>query len=381
MPPATLLSGLPTERVIGRHSGERPGPTVVAIGGLHGNEPSGVTALRRVLAWLERERPGFRGRFLGLAGNLEALTAGVRFLDEDLNRIFVPERVREIHAADATGSRETRQQREILEALTTILDAEEVVFLDLHTSSARGVPFVCIGDTLRNRRFALEFPVPVILGLEEQLDGALLEYVNNLGHVTVGVEAGRHDLPESVDYHEAFIVLALANAGCLDAADVPRLGDYRRLLEGAVRSLPPILEVRYRHPVTPHDDFAMEPGYANFTPVREGEVLAHDLRGPICAPEAGRILLPLYQGQGNDGFFIVRQVRPSWLRVSAILRHLRIDRVVHWLPGVRRARGNPRTLRVNTRVARWFTIEIFHLLGFRKRRTVGRELTFTRRVE
>lgn len=370
-----------TERLLGSHAGTLPGPTLVAIGALHGNEPSGVVALRRVLAWLHREAPPFRGRFLALVGNLEALAAGVRFLDEDLNRIFLPERVRIARSGDGPGSREARQQRKLLEALHAILDAERVVFLDLHTSSAHGKPFVCIGDTLRNRRFAMRFPVPVILGLEEQIDGALLEYVNNLGHVTVGVEAGQHDRPESVDYHEAFVMLALAAAGCVDDADLPDPDGHRRLLTRAVDDLPPVLEVRYRHPVTPGDRFRMRQGYANFSPVRAAQVVARDVHGPICAPEDGRILLPLYQGLGSDGFFLVREVRPFWLRVSALLRRLRADRIVHWLPGVRRARREPRTLRVNPRVARWLTVEIFHLLGFRKRRSRDGELTFSRRVE
>lgn len=385
-PPATTppAPGRPAQRLILSHSQGRPGPTLVAIGGLHGNEPSGVEALRRVGAWLDRRRPRLRGRVLGLTGNIEALAAGVRFLDEDLNRIFLPERVAALRSgtgAIGPATRESRQQRGLLAALSTLLDGERVVFLDLHTSSAHGKPFVCIGDTLRNRGFATRFPVPVILGLEEQIDGALLEYVNNLGHITVGVEAGQHADTASVGYHEAFVMLALVHAGCVDADEVDGLDGYRERLGRAVRGLPPILEVRYRHPVVPDDHFVMEAGYSNFTPVEAGEVLARDLRGPIRARESGRILLPLYQGQGSDGFFVVREIRPFWLRVSSILRKLRADRIVHWLPGVRRDPRRPRTLRVNPRVARWFTVEIFHLLGFRKRRGSGEGITFSRRVE
>ena len=54
------------------------------------------------------------------------------------------------------------------------------------------VPFVTVGDTLRNRRFAMNFPATIILGLEEQIDGTLLEYLNSLGAVTMGFEAGQH---------------------------------------------------------------------------------------------------------------------------------------------------------------------------------------------
>lgn len=51
-PPATRASheGLEVEWVLGCLRGARPGPTLVCIGGIHGNEPAGVQALRRVLA-------------------------------------------------------------------------------------------------------------------------------------------------------------------------------------------------------------------------------------------------------------------------------------------------------------------------------------------
>ena len=35
-------------------------------------------------------------------------------------------------------------------------------------------------------------------------------------------------------------------------------------------------------------------------------LLAEDRRGLIRAREAGYVLLPLYQAQGSDGFFIAR---------------------------------------------------------------------------
>src|SRR5207247_374845 len=154
-------------------------------------------------------------------------------------------------------------------------------FLDLHTSSADGPPFATMGDTLRNRRFVGRLSVPVILGLEEQIDGALLEYINELGHVTVGVEAGRQGLPSSVERHEAILWLALLAAGSLSEEDVPRSAEHRDLLLRAAAGLPPITEVRYRHPIDGRDGFRMKPGFRNFQPVRKGEIVADDRSGPI----------------------------------------------------------------------------------------------------
>jgi len=48
--------------------------------------------------------------------------------------------------------------------------------------------------------------------------------------------------------------------------------------------------------------------YANFDPVTKGELLAYDRHGEIRAKFDGLILMPLYQKQGNDGFFIIKDI-------------------------------------------------------------------------
>ncbi|MFQ5744312.1 MAG: succinylglutamate desuccinylase/aspartoacylase family protein, partial [Acidobacteriota bacterium] len=365
------LQDVVAPRCVGSFAGHAAGPTLICVGGIHGDEPAGVLALRRVFDKLQERRPPFRGELVGLAGNRKALAAGQRFLARDLNRIWSGECMRQLEPAlrDSRPSRpldaEGEEQWELLEAVYASFERArgEIYFLDLHTSSADGEPFVCIGDTLRNRAFARGFPVPVILGLEECIDGALLEYLNDLGLVTMGVEAGQHQRATSVDHHEAFIWLALLRAGNLAPEDLPWAAAYRRRLRHTCRRLPAIMEVRHRHPIEPEDEFHMEPGFRNFQMVDSGQLLARDRQGEIFASEAGRILLPLYQGLGSDGFFITCQVRALWLQLSRLLRHLPLDPLLRWLPGVRRHARKPATLIVDRRTARWFAIEIFHLLG------------------
>ena len=373
----------PCRRVLGRHSGQVAGPSLIAVTGIHGNEKSGVEGALRVLDRLERLQPQLTGEVVFLAGNLSALQQQSRFIDLDLNRQWTVEKVAALRAADggAAGPVEETEQRELLETLDELAHGArgQAYFLDLHTSSADGPPFVTIGDTLRNRSFARKFPLPLILGLEEQVDGALLELLNNHGFVTMGVEAGHHEAPESVDRHEAVLWLALVYAGIIRAEDTPGVDRLRALLSGTARGVPSVVEVRYRHAIEDSDAFRMEPGYFNFRPVKRGELLAHDRRGPIRAREPGLILLPLYQGQGDDGFFLSREVRPFWLRVSAVLRRLRLGSLMRFLPGVRRDAANDEVLIVDTRVARIYPLEIFHLLGFRKIRRCGTSLAVSRR--
>jgi len=368
-------------RVLGRYDGQEDGPLMLCLGGIHGNEPAGVHALQRVFETLRKTQPEMRGTLVGLAGNLRALEAKTRYLDRDLNRAWSPERMEQISTLE-DGCAETLEQRELLDTMRNVVGTHrgEIYFLDLHTSSAEGEPFACIGDTIRNRRFARSFPVPVILGLEEQLEGALLEHLNNLGFITMGFEGGEHHSKSAVDFHEAAVWRGLIGAGCLSDETLAETRHATAVLRKSRGELPQWLGIRYRHAIQEDDGFHMRPGYRNFRRVSKGEVVAEDhAQGEIKTFYRSRILLPLYQGKGDDGFFLALDIAPAWLTLSRWMRRLRLDHIVHWLPGVSRVKNEPGAIRVNLKVARWATVEIFHLLGFRKRRIHGDHFIVRRR--
>jgi predicted deacylase len=374
-------------RVVGRFLGKRPGPTLVCTASLHGNEPAGTTALQRVFAQLNEEEPLSHGEFVGIAGNLAALARRQRFIDIDLNRCWTKERVWALRRGRLTPEERASEDAEVEEILNeaerVISEAkEEVYFLDLHTTSGESPAFGTIGDTLKNRALALQFPVPIIVGLEEHLDGTFLEYVNSLGCVTMGFEAGKHDDPVSIDRAEECIWVALAATKILQQPErVASVALARQHLSAVSSSFPRVLEVRHRHPVEPGDGFAMERGYSSFQPVKAGELLAHDCRGSLAAFEDSRVLLPLYQEQGEDGYFLMREFSPLWLALSKWLRRLGLEAALPWLPGVRRDAEDRNTLIIDRRIARWFAVQVFHLLGYRKRRMDGDVLVVGRRQE
>jgi succinylglutamate desuccinylase len=82
----------------------------------------------------------------------------------------------------------------------------------------------------------------------------------------------------------------------------------RRLLETRRADLPRLTEVVSRHAITPEDAFRMEPGFRNLDYARPDQLLARDRAGEIRAPQEGVVVLPLYQKDGNDGFFWGRVV-------------------------------------------------------------------------
>ena len=358
---------------------------MICMGGVHGNEPAGALALQNVVQTLHRTAPPMQGKFLALAGNLAALQQNRRYIDRDLNRMWAPDRVRTIttQPLPSTETAEDLEQKELLALITAATQTphQGVIFLDLHTTSADGAPFALISDTLTNRRLAQALGTPLILGLEENVDGTVLNYINELGYAAIGFEAGQHQSPQSRARHEAAVWITLVEAGCLAPQDVPNLAQQQEILRQASRQLPPVFEVRYRHAITLEDAFVMNPGFANFAPVEKRQAIAEDHHGAVRTRERGFLFMPLYQPLGEDGFFLVRAINPFWLQVSTWLRKLRADTLLHWLPGVHYLEGDKNSLLINTKVARWFVIEICHLLGFRKHAQRGEQLLISRRKQ
>lgn len=362
---------LHTRRWLGAHEGELPGPTMVVVGGIHGNEPAGVFAVKRVLQELQRQRLPLRGRLLGLAGNIRALSKNMRFSDRDLNRRWYPDHLARLRDQErGLDSPEDREQRELLTIFDRLDESFDhpLVCMDLHSFSAEGPPFSVVADTLRNRPIALELRAPIIFGLDECVDGTMLGYLADLGHIAVGFEGGQHEDPRTVENHVAAIWIAMVAAGLLRREDVPELHRHERRLEEAAAGLPSAVEIIYRHGIEPDDQFRMDPGFHNFQAIQRSQRLATDRDGEVTSPAAGRMLMPLYQGQGEDGFFLCRDLGPARLQLSAALRKLEADRLLRYLPGVEIERGAEEQVRVSgpAAIAAPAVREVLRMFGYRR---------------
>ncbi|MSR62426.1 MAG: hypothetical protein EXS08_08275 [Planctomycetes bacterium] len=381
------LQALPRVLGVQPARGAARGTLLFVVGGVHGNEPAGVRAIRKVLAEIEAYGLVVEGRVVGLVGNATALAQGKRFLGTDLNRLWTDARLEALRSDEVSAREpETREQCALLAAFEEHIAAgpwARVVLLDLHSTSAGGAPFTIISDTLQNRPVAFALPVPVLLGLEERIEGTLLSWFADQGHVAVCLEGGQNELPSTVDHHVAALWLTLVSAGLLRAADVPGLAAQRARLENSARNLPAVVELRYRFAIPEGALFEMRPGFQNFQPVRRGEALARIDPGSgereVQSPLSGRVLMPRYQALGDDGFFVGREVRPLWLELSGWLRRARLGWLLLLMPGVHRDPLKHGELSVDRRVARWFTVEILHLFGYRWRTREGRTVRFVRR--
>ena len=357
-----------TKRIIGQVKGDLPGPTLFFFGGIHGNEQSGVTALEHVFKELEIDSFSCKGSAYGIRGNIPALLKGKRFVEKDLNRIWTHSRIKNINKKTAEQlSVEDKELVAIYELISGILKNEKgpFYFIDFHTTSSKTLPFITINDALINRRFSKLFPVPIILGIEEYLDGPLLSYINEKGYVSLGFESGQHTEEISIKNSIAFTWLTMAFSGFLNRTEVKNFKKYYIQLQKSAQNNSNFYEITYRHHLNDIKDFKMMEGFKSFEEVDEGTPLAIEKDEFIKAENDTIIFMPLYQEQGEEGFFLIRKT-PTWaLALSAFLRRTNFGVLLHILPGVSWANKEKQSLLVNTKVAHFFTKTFFHLLGYR----------------
>jgi len=322
------------DRLIARIRAPRPGPTLVLIGAVHGNEPAGVRAARRIADAIGAGvTPLLRGELVALIGNMPAFESddpAVRYLDHDLNRAFTRERLE--RARGLPSPERTTEEVEALELLETLDEIATnargpVHLIDLHTTSAPSVPFSVLGDALPNRTLALALGLPIVLGLEEELAGVLSDFTSEeLGFVSLLVEGGQHDLPASVDTLEGVVWAALHEIGCVRLEPARVASVRQKLASAAGPRSGRVFDLRYREPV-------LDPGLTipsrlrSFDRAVAGTTLLAAQHGrDHPAPESGVVLMPNRQARprvGDDAAFVAQPIGRAWLTISAWARESR----------------------------------------------------------
>ncbi|MDT7827970.1 succinylglutamate desuccinylase/aspartoacylase family protein [Pricia sp. S334] len=292
-------------RIIGTYGTDNEGPLLFISAGIHGNEPSGVVALEKVIDLLEREKPEISGKVVGVYGNRTALEKGVRYIDEDLNRTWTERNVE----AQKKDSNEKKEMFEIIDVLECQSrdGYRKRYFLDCHTTSSDSLPYISVQEVGENDAWAHRFPVHIIRGFSDIVFGCIDHYLSRIGLTGFVFEGGQHQSPDAIRYHEGMIWLALVEACGLD---LERLSEFPQAVEKTTdqRRDQKTFEIIHRHSLEDDDRFAMEPGYENFQTIEKGELLATHNGKKIISRWNAHIFMPLYQTQGNDGFFVVEEV-------------------------------------------------------------------------
>lgn len=302
------------DRILFSCCGQEDGPFVILSAGIHGNEPSGVLALRNVFQKIADFNIQVNGSLLAFIGNRTALNNYKRYSVEDLNRLWYDENLEKLHHQGFGGYELNPDVLEMIKIDELISDFEntasgkEHYFIDLHTTSAPSVPFAFAdkNDTIIDT--VLKFPLPVIVNVNDYLHGTMLNYFERRNFHGIIFESGQHDDFMSVTKHEALIWLALVNTCALEKSDVPNYQAHFELINGLSDDPHKTFEITHHLKLKTEDRFEMRAGFVNFQNIKKGELLAQLNGKSIYAPQDGRVFMPLYQSKGEDAFFIVKRV-------------------------------------------------------------------------
>ena len=365
-------------RLLGKIKGTQPGATVVFFGGIHGNENSGVLAIKHAFENIIESE--IKGTIYGVAGNLKALELQQRYIDEDLNRLWTKTRIEAIKKKPNLNVEE-KELLELLALLQTILKNNEppFYFIDLHTTSSKTLPFITINDALINRKFSKQFPVPIVLGIEEYLNGPLLSYINQMGYVSLGFESGQHTDLRAITNSIAFVHLTLMFSGVLNKNGITDFSKYYNQLQTQAVNLVDIFEVVHLQKIQPKDRFKMFEGFKSFQKINKGTKLAINNEIEIIARYSGRVFMPLYQEKGAEGFFIIKPIKPIFLKLSKVLRFIKTDNFLALLPGISWVNKTEGILQVNLNTAKFCAKSFVHVLGYRNKHITTTHLRLNNR--
>lgn len=174
-------------------------PSVVCIiGATHGDEPAGVYALKKLFDHLQNKEWVVQGiDIFGLIGNPDAYEKGVRFIDQNLNRMF-----QEKFLNNPTNlSLEVVRAREIKGLFVSLKNKyEKVYIIDVHSVSLSDLQMaVYLKDDLESKEIITRIsPISLNFAFDEGcVPGSTSECASSIGCTGFAIEAGSHASPNA----------------------------------------------------------------------------------------------------------------------------------------------------------------------------------------
>jgi succinylglutamate desuccinylase len=157
---------------------------------IHGNEVCGLLAVNELLqeGFFKHGFDKSSTRVTILLGNPRAVMENKRYIDRNLNRMFV------LHECDKEPEEPTEEPYEQSRLEEIISEMHQCdCYLDLHSTSAPTVPFAIVPPGEKTEALAKKFPVKFILhNVLNVINGTSVDYVKQLNKPGVCVECGQH---------------------------------------------------------------------------------------------------------------------------------------------------------------------------------------------
>lgn len=270
------------------HDGGRHDTHLVFGSLIHGDEVGSLPAVIEVAQALASGALDFGGRLTLFVGNPEAGLAGRRFLDSDLNRVFVD---------DPPDDHEGRRARELM----PILDAADV-FLDLHQTILPSdhafwiAPFQTEGWHWARALGATSMWITRSPGTAFSTGTMCAdEYVRQRGRPALTLELGERGWTRS-----AHDTAAGAMRRAMALADAVARGDTSLAAEASTRPELRFVETVHREPFATRSH-ALRPGIHNFVAVQTGESLHAPGTPEMIATHEGWLVFPKYPERDAEG--------------------------------------------------------------------------------
>jgi succinylglutamate desuccinylase len=179
-------------------------PEVAVVGGIHGDEPSGVRAVERLLA----DAGSFERPVAFVVANEAAVSRGERAVEADLNRSFPGD--------PAAGTHEGRLAAE----LATVLEGCTV--LALHSTQSHADPFAIVdGFDSVARDLVPRLPVTAAVDTASFVDGRLFAADADVVEVEAGLQGSPAAVENATRVARAFLRATGALPEAPDRSEVP----------------------------------------------------------------------------------------------------------------------------------------------------------------
>jgi len=230
-------------------------PEVAVVGGIHGDEPCGPLAIKRLLA----EQPTVDRPVKLIIANEKALETGDRYLEADLNRVFP--------GAPDSDAHERRLAHDIAREI------QGCTTLALHSTQSYADPIGVIKSVDEvARAICPRLPLDVIIETDSHTDGRLIEYPH-----TIEVECGLQGTDAAAENGYELVRAFLAATGVLPMDESSGRLDIPA--PEAVRVF------RLQTPIPKPPGIEYEVFVNNFELVETGTAFAAVDNEPICAEQ------------------------------------------------------------------------------------------------
>jgi succinylglutamate desuccinylase len=257
---------------------KKPGPNLVIMAGVHGDETCGPNAFDIIL-------PTFKplcGQVTFIIGSPEAVKVNKREFEGNLNRMFRPD-------SDITDTeRKTYEYKRSRELIPILAKADAL--LDIHSSTTKQtVPFVIC----EKQSFAVAAKIPVevvVSGIDALHPTGTDAFVNQSGGFGICIECGNHNDPNVTD---------IAIEAIISFLNYFNVVTQKSTIEVKKQSFVNA-EWIYKN----KNVFTLSKSFQEFEKISTGSLIGFDGSEEIIAPYDGVILFPQNRQESDTEAFL-----------------------------------------------------------------------------